>query len=46
MNKRKIVSIDNGEILLMERKWWEIYKKGWDKHRDFWNRMLWKKNKK
>ena len=30
-----------GEVQMMKRNLWKVYKKGWCKHRDFWNRGWW-----
>lgn len=30
-----------GEVQMMKRDWWQLYKRGWQKHRDFWNRRWW-----
>ena len=30
-----------GEVQMMKRNWWQLYKRGWQKHRDFWNRKWW-----
>jgi len=30
-----------GEVQMMQRDWWQLYKRGWKKHRDFWNRRWW-----
>jgi hypothetical protein len=30
-----------GEVQMMKREWWQLYKRGWYKHRDFWNRRWW-----
>ena len=30
-----------GEVQMTKRQWWQLYKKGWQKHRDFWNRRWW-----
>jgi len=32
----EIITITNGQVQMMRRKWWQIYKKGWHKHTDFW----------
>jgi len=39
-NANKIIQIKT-EVQIMKRNWWQVYKKGWCKHRDFWNRMWW-----
>jgi|AntRauTorcE11897_2_1112592.scaffolds.fasta_scaffold00149_60 hypothetical protein len=30
-----------GEVQMLKRQWWEIYKKGWYKHKDHWCRRWW-----
>jgi hypothetical protein len=40
MKSYEIIQIE-GEVQLTKRKWWQLYKKGWQKHRDFWNRLWW-----
>jgi hypothetical protein len=30
-----------GEVQMMKRKWWQLYKRGWQKQQDFWNRRWW-----
>jgi len=40
MERNKIIQIKT-EVQMMKRNWWQVYKKGWCKHRDFWNRMWW-----
>ena len=30
-----------GEVQMTKRQWYQLYKKGWHKHRDFWNRHWW-----
>jgi hypothetical protein len=30
-----------GEVQMIKRDWWQLYKRGWQKHRDFWNRRWW-----
>jgi hypothetical protein len=35
------ITITNVDIQLLKRQWWQIYKKGWHKHQDFYNRKWW-----
>lgn len=37
----EIIPITNGQVQMMRRKWWQIYKKGWHKHTDFWGNLMW-----
>jgi|GEM_PF-2279214 len=30
-----------GEVQMTKRKWGQLYKKGWQRHQDFWNRRWW-----
>lgn len=30
-----------GEVLMSKRYWWQLYKKGWYKHKDFWGCLWW-----
>lgn len=30
-----------GEVQLLKRHWWEIYRKGWYRHSDLWGRKWW-----
>lgn len=39
-NKEEILQM-SGEIQLMRRKWYELYKKDWHKHVDFWGKRWW-----
>lgn len=35
------ITITNVDIQLLKRQWWQIHKKGWHKHQDFYNRKWW-----
>ena len=30
-----------GQIQMTKRKWWQVYKRGWHKHNDFWGGLWW-----
>jgi hypothetical protein len=30
-----------GEVLITKRFWWQLYKKGWNKHTDLWGGLWW-----
>jgi hypothetical protein len=34
-----------GEVLIIKRYWWQLYKKGWYKHNDLWGCLWWIKFK-
>lgn len=34
-----------GEVLMTKRYWWQLYKKDWYKHKDFWGCLWWIKFK-
>lgn len=36
-----VIKITNVDILLLKRQWWQVYKKGWHKHQDLYNRKWW-----
>ena len=36
-----LVTITNTSVLLLHRKSWQIYKKGWNKHQDIYGRKWW-----
>lgn len=36
-----LVTITNTSVLLLHRKRWQIYKKGWNKHQDIYGRKWW-----
>ena len=38
--EKEILEID-GKIQLMNRKWYQLFKNGWYKHLDFFNRKWW-----
>ncbi len=40
MVRYEIIQV-KGEVQMMKRDWWQLYKRGWQKHRDFWNRRWW-----
>jgi hypothetical protein len=40
MEKQNIIQI-KGEVQLLKRNWWQLYKFGWHRHRDFWGGLWW-----
>lgn len=36
-----MITITNTSVLLLHRKSWQIYKKGWNKHQDIYGRKWW-----
>lgn len=40
MTRYEIIQVQ-GEVQMMKRDWWQLYKRGWHKHKDFWNRRWW-----
>ena len=40
MKKIDVITIQ-GEVQLMKRKWYQLYKKGWHRHYDFWGQKHW-----
>jgi hypothetical protein len=40
MTNTEIIQMQ-GEVQMMKRDWWQLYKRGWQKHRDIWNRRWW-----
>jgi len=42
--KNQIIQTE-GKLQLLKRKWYQLYKRGWSKHTDFWNRLWWIKYK-
>ena len=36
----KIIKMQ-GQVLLMRRKWYQLYKVGWCRHNDLWNGKWW-----
>lgn len=36
-----MITITNTSVLLLHRKSWQIYKKGWNKHKDIYGRKWW-----
>ena len=37
----EIITISGGEVQMMRRKWYELYKRGWHKHSNLWGDMMW-----
>ena len=41
----EIITISGEGVQLTKRKWYQVYKKGWKKHYDHWDRLWWIREK-